>query len=138
MQWSDIPRSPNLKTLRQFAGIWVVFFAGTAAYQYFAKDRAAVAIVLAVLAFTIGPLGLVRPQAVKPIFVGWMILAFPIGWTVSTIMLAVLYYGIFTPLGLFFRVSGRDLLGLNRRPDKASYWTPKPIVTDMRRYLREF
>jgi Saxitoxin biosynthesis operon protein SxtJ len=138
MQWSDIPRSPDAKTLRQFGGIWVVFFGGAALYQYFAKGHATVALTFAILALTVGPLGLIRPQLIKLIFVSWMILAFPIGWTISTIILAMLYYGIFTPLGLFFRLSGRDLLGLKRRPDKSSYWTPKPSVTDMRRYLREF
>jgi hypothetical protein len=138
MQWSDIPLSPDAKTLRQFAGLWVVFFGGIAAYQYFGKGHATAAVVLAILAVTIGPMGLAWPKAIKPIFVAWMVLAFPIGWTVSTVMLAALYYGIFTPLGLLFRLRGRDLLSLSRRPDRGSYWTPKPVVTDMKRYLREF
>jgi hypothetical protein len=138
MQWSDIPRSPDSKTLRQFSAIWVVFFGGMAVYQYFAKGHATAAAVIALLACTVGPLGLVRPQAVKWIYVGWMMLAFPIGWTISTLMLGLLYYGIFTPLGVVFRARGRDLLGLKPHPDKPTYWHPKPAVTDPRRYLREF
>jgi hypothetical protein len=138
MRWEDLPLSPDSKMLRQFAGIWIAFFGGIAAYQYFAKGRPTLGLILALLAVTIGPLGLIQPKAIKPIFVGWMVLAFPIGWTISTVMLAVLFYGVFTPLGLFFRLRGRDLLILKPRPDKASYWTPKPVVTDMKRYLREF
>ena len=33
MQWSDIQFHPPLKTLRQFAGLWLVFFGGLAAWQ---------------------------------------------------------------------------------------------------------
>ena len=77
-------------------------------------------------------------MAVKPIFVGWLVLTFPIGWTVSNLMLAILFYGVFTPLGLVFRLRGRDLLGLRRREGVESYWAKKPEVTDMKRYLREF
>ena len=33
MQWSDIPFHPPRKTLRQFAGLWLVFFGGMALWQ---------------------------------------------------------------------------------------------------------
>ena len=33
MQWSDIPFQPDRKTLRQFAGLWLVFFGGMALWQ---------------------------------------------------------------------------------------------------------
>ncbi len=44
------------------------------------------------------------------VYIGWMILAFPIGWTVSQVMLAVMFFGLFTPIGLVFRLIGRDPL----------------------------
>ena len=65
-------------------------------------------------------------------------LAFPIGWTVSLIMLAILYYGLFTPIGLVFRLIGRDALQRSRRPGLETYWTPKPTTTDPRRYFKQF
>ena len=39
-----------------------------------------------------------------------MVLAFPIGWTVSQVMLALMFFGLFTPIGLVFRLIGRDPL----------------------------
>ena len=33
MQWSDIQFDPPRKTLRQFAGLWLVFFGGLALWQ---------------------------------------------------------------------------------------------------------
>jgi Saxitoxin biosynthesis operon protein SxtJ len=138
MQWSDIPFDPPRKTLRQFAGLWVLFFGGLACWQWLVRGHPAFAVVLAVLAVTVGPLGLVRPQAVRPIFVGWMVLAFPIGWTVSHLMLACLFYGVITPLGLLFRLAGRDVLCLRPRPDVDSYWTNKSMDNEPRSYFRQF
>ena len=73
----------------------------------------------------------------RPVFVGWMMLAFPLSWLVSHIALAIVFYGFFTPLALVFRLSGRDPLALKRR-NTESYWQPRPQATDVRRYFRQF
>ncbi|HKI20710.1 MAG TPA: SxtJ family membrane protein [Isosphaeraceae bacterium] len=138
MRWSDIPFDPPRKTLRQFAALWLAFFGGMALWQALVRERAGLASILAVLALTIGPLGLARPEWMRRIYVGWMILAFPIGWTVSQIMLAVMFFGLFTPIGLVFRLLGRDPLHRTRRPELESYWAPKPAPTDLRRYFKQF
>ena len=138
MQWSDIPRDPSPRTLRQFAGLCLLFFGGWAAWQWFGRGRVALAILFAVLALGIGLTGLVRPRAVRGIFVGWMVLGFPIGWTISNLLMAALFLLVFTPIGLVFRLTGRDALELRRRPDRPTYWSPKPLMTDPRRYLREY
>ena len=39
MQWSDIPFHPDRKTLRQFAGLWLVFFGGMALWQALVRGR---------------------------------------------------------------------------------------------------
>jgi hypothetical protein len=138
MRWSDIQFDPPRKTLRQFAGLWLVIFGGMALWQGLVRERAGLASILAVLALTIGPLGLARPDWMRRIYVGWMILAFPIGWTVSQVMLAVIFFGLFTPIGFLFRLLGRDPLHRTRRPELESYWEPKPTPTDLRRYFKQF
>ena len=67
------------------------------------------------LALTVGLAGLTRPEWMRSIYVGWMVLAFPIGWTVSQVMLALMFFGLFTPIGLVFRLIGRDPLQRARR-----------------------
>ena len=47
-----------------------------------------------------------------------MVLAFPIGWTVSQVMLAMMFFGLFTPIGLVFRLIGRDPLHRARPPGR--------------------
>jgi hypothetical protein len=138
MQWSDITFDPPRRTLRQFAGLSLVIFGGLAGWNYFAKGEVVSSAVLATLALAIGLPGLVRPQLVRPVFVGAMILAFPIGWLVSRVLLALLFYGLVTPMGLVFRLTGRDALRLARRPEQTTYWMPKPAPADLRSYFRQF
>ncbi|WP_165223248.1 SxtJ family membrane protein [Aquisphaera insulae] len=138
MQWSDIQFRPDARTLRQFAGLWLVCFGGLAAWEGFGRGHTTAATALGILALAVGVPGLLRPQVLRPIYVGWMVLAFPIGWTISQIILAVMYYGLFTPIGLIFRLIGRDSLHRARRPGQATYWAPKATPTDPRRYLKQF
>ena len=66
------------------------------------------------------------------------VLTFPLGWVTSRLLLAALYFGVFTPLGLVLRVLGRDALRLRACPKQASYWAEKPAPPDVSRYFRPF
>jgi hypothetical protein len=138
MRWTDIPFDPPRATLRQFAGLSLVFFGGMALWQALVRGHTGLAIVLAALALSIGPLGLARPESVRFIYVGWMVMAFPIGWTVSQVLLAVMFYGLFIPIGLIFKLVGRDPMHRARRPELKSYWEAKATPVDLRRYFKQF
>jgi hypothetical protein len=130
------PGQPTPRMLRQFAGIWLVFFGGLAVWQGVVRDNAAWGLILGIVAVTFGPLGLVKPAAIRPIFAAWMGVALVIGAVVSRLILAALFYLVFTPVGLLFRLIGRDELRL-RRIDTESYWTEKERPRDVRSYLRQ-
>jgi Saxitoxin biosynthesis operon protein SxtJ len=138
MQWSDIPFQPSRRTLRQFASLWFVFFTGLACWQGFARGRVGLAFALGALAVSVGLLGLMSPQRVRLVYVGWMVLVFPIGWTVSTLLLAALFYAVFTPVGLLFKLVGRDALARRPRRWQDTYWAPKGAAADVRGYFRQF
>jgi hypothetical protein len=138
MRWSDIPFSPPVRMLRQFAGLWLVFFGGIAAWQGLVRGRPELALALGTLAIVGGGLGLIWPKLLRPIFVGWMVLAFPVGWAVSFLVLTLVFYGLFLPIGLVMRLSGRDALLLRPQPGRSTYWTAKPNPADVRQYFRQF
>ena len=52
--------------------------------------------------------------------------------------MAVLFYGVFTPIGLFFRLIGRDPLHRRFQPEADTYWVARRPATDVRRYFRQF
>jgi hypothetical protein len=138
MRWSDIPFDPTRKTLRQFAGLWLVFFGGVALWQALVRGRMNLGLSIGALALVVGLAGLTRPEWVRLIYIGWMVLAFPIGWTVSQVILLIMYFGLFMPIGLIFRLIGRDPLHRARRAGVESYWTPKPAPVDVRSYFKQF
>jgi hypothetical protein len=53
-------------------------------------------------------------------------------------MLALMFYGIITPIALFFRITGRDALSRRPAPSRASFWNPKRTPADMRSYFRQY
>ena len=136
--WSEVPRDPPPRLLRQFAGLCVLAAAGMAAWQLWGRHRPGVALGLAVLATMSGLFGLLRPTALRPVFVGWMLAAAPVGWVVSTLALGIIYFAVIAPLGLVFRLAGRDALALRRRPGATTYWTPHADPDDPARYLRQY
>lgn len=138
MRWSDIPFDPSRKLLREFGLLCLAVFGALALHQGLYRGHATAAMVLGALAVVGGLLGTLAPGLLRPIFVGWMIAAFPIGWTISLIVTAVMFYGLFTPIGLFFRLIGRDVLDRKLQPDAETYWTPKTTPSDPRRYFKQF
>jgi hypothetical protein len=138
MQWSDVQFDPTTKTLRQFGGLCFVFFGGLGLWEALGRGHASLGAGLGGAAVAGGLLGLVRPGLLRWIYIVWMVLAFPIGWTVSLVTLAIMYYGLFTPIGLVCKLIGRDPLERARRPEVETYWTPKPTPTDPGRYFKQF
>ena len=67
-----------------------------------------------------------------------MVVAFPIGWVISLLVLLLMFYGLLTPVAVVFRLMGRDLL--KRRPTLTgpTFWTPKETPRDVRSYFRQY
>jgi hypothetical protein len=137
MQWSDVTKAPTLKMLRQFGGLSLVVFGGLAAWRLWHGQNDAWTYVLGIAAVLVGVTGLIAPAMVRPIYTGWMIVAFPIGWTVSHIALGLMFFLVFMPVGAVFRMTGRDALRL-KRTKPGSYWLAKPAARGGDEYLRQF
>ena len=136
MQWADVVKPPSNRVLRQFAGLWLVFFLGIAASRWWHGQHGLWTVVLAIAAVVVGIAGMAVPAVVRPIFTGWMIAAFPIGWTVSRVVLGFVFFLIVTPIALIFRLMGRDILR-RRRPAVSSYWSEKTQSSSSADYLRQ-
>jgi len=58
----------------------------------------------------------------RAIFVVLMLIALPIGFVLAHILMAMVFYLLITPIGLAFRLLGRDVMGRRRDPSQQSYW----------------
>jgi len=83
-------------------------------------------------------LGLAAPRLVRPIYLGWMYAAYPVGWTVSHIVILVVYYLVLTPVGVAARLAGYDPMARKFERERDSYWIPRAGPGDKGRYFRQF
>ncbi|MEM8996205.1 MAG: SxtJ family membrane protein, partial [Acidobacteriota bacterium] len=62
-------------------------------------------------------LGAVVPKILRPIYIGWMSFAVVLGSIVTRILLTLFFFLVITPVGLFFKIIGRDALHRKLDPD---------------------
>lgn len=144
----DINWRPPPRFLRQFGliclvlfgllGGWVMLRRSIFGFGLTESAAGATAYGLWGAALVCGLLAAVMPAALRPIYVGLSAVALPIGVVMSYLVLGLVYFGILTPLGLYFRLIGRDPLNRRFDPQAASYWSPRVPVSDPRRYFRQF
>jgi hypothetical protein len=131
--------NPTRRELRQFACIWLplIFLAATAVLWKVGAAPMAPSLV-ATAGLVLGVLGWTRPQWFRPIFVGWMAAAYPVGWVISHLVLAVLYFAVLTPIGLALRIAGRDPMNRRWKGGATTYWTEHKAPADDGSYFRQY
>jgi len=130
-------RNPPDRELRQFAIIFFLFCVVVAAIAYFRGSVNVAAAVLTIGVLT-GAIGYLRVAFVRPIFLGWMYAAYPIGWVVSHTVLAIVFYLIVTPVGWLMRRLRYDPLERQFESSAKTYWTPIEARADKTSYFRQF
>ena len=78
------------------------------------------------------------PQVAGPFYALWYGLAASIGFVVSNTAVAVIYFGVITPVGLLLRLFGRDPMERRFEPGQESYWKDAEKVGDAERYFRQY
>lgn len=86
--------------------------------------------------FALGAVG--ASELIRPVYLIALVATFPIGLVVGPIIMAVMFFVIFMPVALIFKLIGRDTMA--RRFDEAapSYWIERRPTTDVKRYFRQF
>ena len=130
---------PTNSELRQFAGIWFPAFWGILGLLIGLRTGGwNVVLPIWMIVAGVSVVGLAYPRFMRPIFVAWMCAAFPIGWLVSHLLLAAVFYLGITPLGLVARLLGRDKLNLQFDRSAQTYWEQRAAPPKAERYFRQF
>lgn len=133
----EIKWNPSQKDLRQFAWLWLAFFALIGGLAFWRGAHSTAAWIWA-LTLPVGLIGAAHPSFVRPIYTTWMYLAFPIGWTVSHGLILLIYYCVVTPIGLMLRASGYDPMMRKLNPAATTYWVRRSPPADVKRYFRQY
>jgi Saxitoxin biosynthesis operon protein SxtJ len=134
----EINKSPSQRELRWF-GIGLLAFAGlVGGLTYWRTGRTGVPAAILGAGAVVTAVYYAVPPLRRWVYLVWMYAAFPIGWVVSHVVLAAVYYLVVTPIGVTMRLLGRD--PLDRRFDRSAttYWVPHDPAQSVERYFRQF
>jgi len=80
--------------------------------------------------------GLARLVFLKPVYIAWMKFVYLFGWVNTRLMLIIIFYLVFTPIGLVMRLCGVDPLERKINKKEKSYWKKKELSKP--NYERQF
>jgi hypothetical protein len=133
----QINKNPSKKELAWFGLLCLGFF-GLVGLSVFHKTHALRPAVIVWVAATVGvAIYFALPPLRRPVYLAWMYAAYPIGWVMSYLLLAVVFFGVFTPVGLLMRLMSRDPLAREFDRSASTYWMPHDPGTDPDRYFRQ-
>jgi hypothetical protein len=134
----DLNLNPSRKELRTFSLLWAAFLALVAWIVWRRTGSSTAAWTLVAVGMAGALLGLVAPRAMRPVFVGLMIVNYPVGWLMTNVLLAAIFYVVVTPLGIIMRLTGRDPMQRRFDREAPTYWTPRRRDESPSRYFRQF
>jgi len=143
----EINFNPDTKTLRQFGVIAFIGFGILAALAYYERlifsfglgdARMTVVAIFAAIGSVALLFSLVAPKANRILYVGLTLLAFPIGFVLSYVIMGTLFFLIIGPIAVFFRLFGKDPLHRTYEPSAPTYWQPAKPARDKESYFHQY
>ena len=132
MKFSDIELPSN----RKFGFFFTFVCALAATYFYYSANVIwTYVFIAAALAFLL--VTLIKSDALLPLNKLWMRFGLLIGMVVSPIVLGVIFFGLFTPIAMLMRLSGRDELRL-KYSQKASHWISRGEQIKSQSFKQQF
>lgn len=134
---------PNRKELRQFGAIFMGGFLliGLAKYlwpfSWFISRDETLGVWLIGIGIVVGAIGMTGSRLALPLYWAWLGIAFVLGNVMSRVIIAAIYFLLFTPMRLLGNLIGRDKLQL-KKPEKDSYWLDISLPKDPKEYERQF
>ena len=134
----EINANPSRRDLLWFGLLLPVFFAIVGVLVWRRTGSLTAGTILWAVGGTVSTLFALWPASRRRIYVGWMYAVYPIGWTVSHLLLGVVYFVVITPIGLALRFLRRDPLERRFDGGATTYWVRHNPAGRIERYLRQF
>jgi glucan phosphoethanolaminetransferase (alkaline phosphatase superfamily) len=73
-------------------------------------------------------LAVLFPKALKPLNTIMVFIAMIIGWIMTRVILALMFYCVFTPIGFVMKLAGKDSMRRKFQTDIQSYWIDRSEI----------
>ena len=111
------------KEIRNFGIIFCVILLVISGFLFW-KEKELFQIFLAI-GITLFLTAIAIPRVLKPVYWIWMVFAIILGWFMTRLILSLLFYVVFTSIGLTLRLFGKQFLELRWDKSKESYWNSR-------------
>ena len=129
---------PTRGDLRRFGIVLAALLALLGGYLWYVEAVGIAQLVHAASLVFLG-LGLALPVALKPIYFPYMWLARIVAFVNIHLLLGLVFYTLFTLIGLGMRLLGRDPLDRKIAPEEKSYWQRRvPSLFPRDHYRKRF
>ena len=114
---------------KSFGLVFGLLFLALGSYPLFFSERPIYVVVVIGIVFLI--LGFVWPRSLRLLNKLWFKFGLFLGFIFIPIVMGLIFYLVFTPIGLLRRLFNPDPLGQKLQPKKKSYWITKeaPVST---------
>jgi hypothetical protein len=143
--FKDINWSPERTELRKFAWSLIIGFPCLALVFFLAKwikthEVPALDFFLKLggIGAAIGIVCLAVPLIARPLYYIWYGIAGVMGLIMGNLIFCVMFYLLFTPIGLVMKLMGRDALNLKWQRTSASHWIDAPPAPSADHYFSQF
>ena len=90
-------------------------------------------ITLIVISFLFLILGVLNSKLLTPLYVIWMKFSDVLAKFIPPIVMFSIFFLIVTPIGIFLKIIGKDLVNLKFNKEKKTYWSNREDIKSMRR-----
>jgi hypothetical protein len=139
MSLIEIDWNPKSKQLRNFGKIALAASVIISLLLYLLKGIAIQwCLIIIAFGFMVFIISMISLKLTKMIYLCMILLTMPIGWVVSFILMVAFYFLLLAPLGLIFRLMGRDPLCRRFDPTAKSYWLSRQPPKGPEQYFHQF
>lgn len=138
MDLISLNRNLTERQLRIFAIILLIGFSIITYFWYALGRQTTFIFMIGGFGIIIGMVGTARPKWIYPIYLGLSYVTYPIGWVVSHLILFLIFFFLFTPVGLIMRIFGYDPMKRKFRRSESTYWTTRKSMSNTKRYFEQF
>ena len=110
---------------RSFGFTFVVVFALLAAFTWWHRGMSTTFNITAGVSAVFALFTLLAPRLLRPLNLIWLKFGLLLHKVVNPIIMGLLFFGVFTPMGVVMRLFGVDFLRMKKKPATESHWNIK-------------
>jgi len=127
------------KEIRLWVAVMAAILTVIGGIQYFVWAHVRTANVFWAIAAALFFTGMALPILLRPVYWVWLKIAAGLAWFNTRLIMFLIFYLVFTPVGLVLRLLRKDLIKQRWDKEAESYWIRRPETPfDPKRYENQY